>query len=118
MTDTARIVRLRTEEADAAIRAANHATFRETVTVSDAYHLVGTLDELVRRLPQLFGFLGRAAGRAPGQHYDDRGLDAASTLRAASFALAAATGHVDLVAVQLATAQNHLGHIGLVLPED
>ncbi|GAA4834307.1 hypothetical protein GCM10023201_23230 [Actinomycetospora corticicola] len=118
MTDNARLLRLRAEEASAALRAANHATFRETVTVPDVYDLVGDLDDLVRRLPQLFGFLGRSVERAPGRYFDDRGNNPAATLQAAAHALAEATGYVDLVAVQLATTQVHLGHIGLVIAED
>ena len=60
MTGSARLLHLWTEEAAAALTAANHATFRETVTIPDAYGVVGNIDDLVRRLPQLLGFLSRA----------------------------------------------------------
>lgn len=118
MTGSARILRLRTEEAATALTSANHATFREPVTITDAYDLVGTLDELVRRLPQLFGFLSRAVERAQGPHYDDRGLDPVDAIRGAAHALDAATAGLELTVAQLATAHNHLGHIGRVHPED
>lgn len=114
---TARLLRLHLDEAATALAAANHATFRETVTVTDAYDLVGTLDQLARRLPQLVGYLGRSIDRA-NRIYDDRGRDPSDAVRDAVTALVATTGAVDLVVVHLATAHNALGHLGLDLSED
>ncbi|WP_433784654.1 hypothetical protein ACQPX6_00310 [Actinomycetospora sp. CA-101289] len=113
MTGNARILRLRIEEAATALGAANHATFGETVTATDAYGLVGSLDELVHRLPQLFGFIGRSVSQGPGWYFDDRGRDPASTRSEATGALALATAGIDVVTIQLTAAHNALGHLGL-----
>ena len=116
--NNARLLRLHLNEASAALGAANHATFRETPTVPDTYDLVGSLDQLTRRLPQLLGFLGRSIHRASGRLCDDRGRDPSEAVGQAVGALDAAVGAVDLVVIQLATAQNALGHLGFDLSED
>ncbi len=36
------------------LRSANHATVRGAVTATEAYDVVGNLDDLARRLPQLW----------------------------------------------------------------
>lgn len=116
--NNARLLRLHVDDASTALRNANHATFRETVTVTDAYDVVGSAAELVHRFPQLLGYLARSIGRTPGRYYDDRGRDPADAIRDAVTALDAATGGIDLVAVHLTTAHNALGHLGLDHSED
>lgn len=118
MTSNARILRLRLDEAATALHSANHATFGATIAVTEAYDLVGTLDQLVHRLPQLLGYLGRSVSHSPGWYFDDRGRDPSATRTEATRALDAATGGIDLVTVQLTAAHNALSHIGRHLPED
>lgn len=118
MTSTARILRLRLDEAATALGSANHATFGATIAVTEAHDLVGTLDQLVHRLPQLLGYLGRSVSHSPGWYFDDRGRDPSATRTEAARALDAATGGIDLVALQLTAAHNALGHLGLYVSED
>ena len=72
----------------------------------------------MHRLPQLFGFIERSVSQGPGWYFDDRGRDPASTRTEAASALNAATGGIDLVAVQLTTAHSALRHLGLYVSED
>jgi hypothetical protein len=118
MTSNARILHLRLDEAATALHSANHATFGATIAVTEAYDLVGTLDQLVHRLPQLLGYLGRSVSQSPGWYFDDRGRDPSATRTDAAHALDAATGGIDLVTVQLTAAHNALSHLGRHLPED
>jgi hypothetical protein len=101
------------------LRAANHATVRGSITATEAYDVVGNLDDLAHRLPQLLDFLVRSLRRADAaEYFDDRGTDPGR-------ALALAHGHFDdarLGAAELAEhlihVHNELGHLGLLTPED
>lgn len=119
MNGNARILRLRTDEAAAAITSANHATFRETIYLPDAYDIVGNLDLFMGRLPQLIGFVQRSVHRAlPHLHYDDRGRDPSEALADASDALLGLLGAIEGAHVHSRHAHSALGHLGLITPED
>lgn len=106
------------DAASESIRAANHAA-HGPVTGPDAYDAVGSLAELIRRLPQLLDHLARGLRRAdPAELYDDRGQDPATAIRDAHGDLTDARGLVDDLARQLDLAHNHLGHLGRHIPED
>jgi hypothetical protein len=106
------------ERASEAIRAANHASLGP-VTGPDAYAVVGSLAELVHRVPQLLDFLSRGLRRVdPAEHYDDRGADPAGALGQADGHLLGARALVDDLADHLDHAHNHLGHLGHHLPKD
>lgn len=106
------------EAAAESVRAANHAA-HEPLTGPGAHDVVGSLAELVRRLPQLLGYLARGLRRAdPAEHFDDRGQDPATALCHAHSHLADARGLVDDLARQLDQAHNHLGHLGRHISED
>lgn len=97
MTDLARHL----DGASTSVALANHATHGAPLTVTDAYDVVGALDELLRRLPQLVGFLVRSTERAdPAEYFDDRGAD------------------LDAAGAHATTAHNHLGRLGRLVSED
>ncbi len=63
------------------LRAANHATVRGAITATEAYDVVGNLDDLARRLPQLLDFLIRSLRRADAaEYFDDRGTPSEQAL--------------------------------------
>jgi hypothetical protein len=63
MNDAPRSLAGCVNEASESIRAANH-TARGPVTGPDAYAVVGSLAELVHRLPQLLVYLARGLSRS------------------------------------------------------
>lgn len=106
-------------DAAEAISTANHAIVAGVIELTDAYDVVGHLDDLVHRLPQLVGYLARTAERAhAADYFDDRGTDPATTADDAAQALRAALGGLDATAGHLVTAHNALGHLGRHTPED
>lgn len=108
-----------TRDAADAISGANHATVREPVALTDAYDVVGHLDDLVHRLPQLVEYLARTAERAHAEDYfDDRGTDAAATADQAAHALRAVLDDLQPAGTHLVAAHNHLGHLGRYVPEE
>jgi hypothetical protein len=118
MNDAPRSLAGCVDEASEAIRAANHAA-RGPVTGPDAYAVVGSLTELVQRLPQLVDHLVRGLRRAdPAEHYDDRGRDPADALQLAHGALLLAGDRLTDLALELDAAHNHLGHLGRHTKED
>lgn len=107
------------DTASESVRAANHATMRAPLDISEAYAVVGGLAELVGRLPQLIDYLARSLRRAdPAQHYDDRGRDPADALHAAHIHLDAARSSAVTAREQLDDTHNQLGHLGRRLPEE
>ncbi|MDD7940922.1 hypothetical protein PHK61_21100 [Actinomycetospora lutea] len=115
MTDLARHL----AGASASVALANHATHGPPLTVTDAYDVVGALDELLRRLPQLVGFLVRSTQRAdPAEHFDDRGREPAGAIAEAGHALARVVADLDAAGAHATTAHNHLGHLGRHVTED
>lgn len=118
MNDAPRSLAGCVDEASESIRAANHAA-AGPVTGSDAYPIVGSLGELVHRLPQLVDYLARGLRRAdPTEHYDDRGHDPADALQLAHGALLLAGDRLSDLAHELDAAHNHLGHLGRRITED
>lgn len=112
-------LRIGTRDAAEAVSGANHATVREPVALTDAYDVVGHLDDLVHRLPQLVEYLARTAERAHAEDYfDDRGTDAAATADDAARALRAVLDGLRPAGAHLVTAHNHLGHLGRHVPEE
>lgn len=104
--------------ADAA-RSANHATVRAPITATEAYDVVGHLDDVARRLPQLVEFLTRSITRADAADYfDDRGGDTKLTLTVALTGLFEARHDLDQAAHHLDQTHNALGHLGRRTPED
>jgi hypothetical protein len=101
------------------LRAANHATVRGPITAIEAYDVVGNLDDLAHRLPQLLDFLVRSLRWADAvEYFDDR--DSPSEQ-----ALCLAHGHLDDarrgaadLAEHLIHVHNELGHLGRHTPED
>ncbi|MCD2186195.1 hypothetical protein [Actinomycetospora soli] len=101
------------------LRAANHATVRGAITPTEAYDVVGNLDDLVHRLPQLLDFLVRSLRQADGaEHFDDRGADPGQALGLAHGHLDDARHHAAELAAHLTQAHNQLGHLGRLHPED
>jgi hypothetical protein len=104
--------------ADAA-RSANHATVRAPITATEAYDVVGHLDDLARRLPQLVEFLTRSIARADAADYfDDRDSPSEQALCLAHGHLDDTRHHAAELAAHLTAAHNHLGHLGRRLSED
>lgn len=100
------------------VRQANHAS-RGPLTGPDAYAVVGSLAELVHRLPQLLDYLTRGLRRAdPTEHYDDRGHDPIGALFAVQDDLRDADAAARTLAGHLDNAHNHLGHLGRHVTED
>ena len=100
-------------------QAANHATVRGAITATDAYDVVGNLNELANRLPQLLDFLKRSLRRADsGDYFDDRGTDPSQALCLAHGHLDDVRHHIAEMAAHLTQAHNHLGHLGRTDPED
>lgn len=99
---------------------ANHATHGAPLAVTDAYDVVGALDELLRRLPQLVGFLVRSTERAdPADYFDDRGHHhPTAAITDAGHALALVVADLDAAGAHATTAHNHLGHLGRHVTED
>lgn len=107
------------ERAAEAVHSANHASVRGALDGPEAYAVVGNLAELVRRLPQVLGFLARSLRRADAAEYrDDRGADPAGALCHAHGHLVDARGLVDDLADHRDHAHHHLGHLGRRLSED
>ncbi|GAA4843835.1 hypothetical protein GCM10023201_38480 [Actinomycetospora corticicola] len=101
------------------LRAANHATVRGAITPTETYDVVGNLDDLAHRLPQLLDFLVRSLRRADGtEHFDDRGTDSGQALRLARGHLDDARHRAAELAAHLTHAHNELGHLGQLRPED
>jgi hypothetical protein len=107
------------DQAAEQLRAANHATIRSAITATEAYDVVGNLDDLARRLPQLLDFLTRSLRRADaGEYFDDRGTDPGQPLCLAHGHLHDARHHAVELAAHLTQAHIHLGHLGRLTPED
>jgi len=113
-------VRRHTGDAATALGLANHETFSGPLGLCDAYDVVGNLDELVYRLPQLVTYLARSVERARGEGLvDDRDRDPAEALYDVKHALTAVLGGLDAVGIHLAAVHNALGHLGRDhIPED
>ena len=63
------------------LRIANHETVRGSITATEAYDVVGNLDDLAHRLPQLLDYLTRSLRRADApEYFDDRGTDPGQAL--------------------------------------
>ncbi len=107
-------VRRHTDNAASSLGLANHETFSSSLGLCDAYDVVGNLDELVYRLPQLVTYLARSVEHAGGGEglVDDRGHDPAEALYDLKHALTAVLGGLDGVGIHLAAAHNALGHLG------
>ena len=115
MTDLAAAV----DRAADQLRSANHATVRASITATDAYDVVGSLDDLADRLPQLLDFLTRSLRRADVSEYlDDRGTDPGEALCLAHGHLDDVRHHAAEMAAHLTQAHNQLGHLGRLNPED
>ncbi|GLZ46616.1 hypothetical protein Acsp06_28010 [Actinomycetospora sp. NBRC 106375] len=115
MTDLARHL----DGASTSVALANHATHGAPLAVTDAYDVVGALDELLRRLPQLVGFLVRSTKRAdPTDYFDDLGRHPAGAIADAGHALALVVADLDAAGAHATTAHNHLGHLGRLTTED
>ncbi len=107
------------EQAAEQLRATNHATIRGSITATEAYGVVGNLDDLARRLPQLLDFLNGSLRRADAaEYFDDRGTDPDQPLCLAHGHLDDARHHAVELAAHLSQAHNHLGHLGRLDPED
>jgi hypothetical protein len=107
------------EHAADQLRTANHATVRAHIYPTEAYDVVGNLDDLARRLPQLLDFLTRSIRRADAADYiDDRGTDPETALCLAHGHLDDAGHHAAQLAAHLTQAHNQLGHLGRRHPED
>ena len=116
---SAETVRRRLDDASEAVRAANHVRLDETTTAGHAYDVVGTLDELVHRIPQVVEHLAGALRRTDAAGYrDDRGHEPIRALFAVQDELRDARAALDVAGRHLATAHNHLGHLGRVMTED
>jgi hypothetical protein len=101
------------------LRAANHATVRGAITATEAYDVVGNLDDLARRLPQVLDFLTRSLRRAAAaEYFDDRGSDPGQALGLAHGHLEDARHHAAELAADLTATHNQLGHLGRLNPED
>ena len=101
------------------LRNANHATVRGAITATAAYDVVGNLDDLARRLPQLVDYLTRSLRRADAaEYFDDRGTPSEQALCLAHGHLDDARHHVAELAAHLAQAHNQLAHLGRLDPED
>ena len=101
------------------LRAANHATVRAPITATEAYDVVGSLEDLARRLPQVLDFLVRSLRRAdPGDYLDDRRQDPDQALGLAHGHLDDARHHAAELAAHLTATHNQLGHLGRLTPED
>ncbi len=102
------------------LRMANHATVSRSISATEAYDVVGNLDDLARRLPQLLDFLTRSLRRADAAGYfDDRGTPSEQALCLAHGHLEDTRHHATELAAHLTQAHNHLGHLGhLDLAED
>jgi hypothetical protein len=112
-------VALDIEQAADALRAANHSAMRGPLDGPKTYSAVGSLAELVGRLPQVLDFLVRSLRRAdPAEHYDDRHRDPAHALDLAGADLVDARHQADALLDHLNSAHNHLGHLGRRLSED
>lgn len=106
------------DHASEAVRAANHFA-HGPVSGPDASTVVGSLVELVHRLPQLLDHLARGLqGADLAEHFHDQGTDPATALCHAHGALVDARGLVDDVAGLLEHAHNYLGHLGQLTSED
>ncbi|MFC5142359.1 hypothetical protein ACFPK1_29315 [Actinomycetospora rhizophila] len=115
MTDLARHL----TGASTSVALAIHATHGAPLALTDAYDVVGALDELLHRLPQLVGFLVRSSERAdPADHFDDRGADPAGAITDAGHALALVVADLDAAGTHATAAHNHLGHLGRHVTED
>ena len=115
MTDLARHL----DGASTSVALANHATHGTPLAVTDTYDVVGALDELLHRLPQLVGFLVRSTeGADPAGYFDDRGADPAGAITEAGHALALVVADLDAAGTHATTAHNHLGHLGRHATED
>jgi hypothetical protein len=105
--------------ASTSVALANHATHAAPLALTDAYDVVGSLDELLRRLPQLVWFLVCSTERAnPADYFDDRGHAPAGAIADAGHALALVVADLDAVSAHATIAHNHLGHLGRHIPED
>lgn len=101
------------------LRAANHATVRGAITATEAYDVVGNLDDLAHRLPQLLDFLTRSLRRAdPAEYFDDRAIPSEQALCLAHGHLEEVRHHAAELAAHLAETHNQLGHLGQLHPED
>ena len=101
------------------LRAANHATVRGSITATEAYDVVGNLDDLAHRLPQLLDYLTRSLRRADAvEYFDDRGTPSEQALCLAHGHLDDTRHHAAEMAAHLTAAHNELGHLGRRNPED
>lgn len=106
-------VRDHTQDASNSLRLANHDSLAGHLELSDVYDVVGNLDELVHRLPQLVTYLARSVEHAHDEGLvDDRGGDPADALHDLKHALTAVLSGLVAVGIHLAAAHNALGHLG------
>ena len=107
------------EQAGGQLRSANHATVRGAISATEAFDVVGNLDDLARRLPQLLDYLTRSLRRAePAEYFDDRGTPSEQALCLAHGHLEDARHHAAELTAHLTQTHNQLGHLGRLNPED
>ncbi|MQA14169.1 MAG: hypothetical protein GEV09_08345 [Pseudonocardiaceae bacterium] len=104
------IIRVRQAADD--IRLANHATYGNRCEVIDLYELLGSLTELLQRLPQLIAYLRDVLDDADSQFYEhDRGDSSDDTLNLADFCLIDALSSLALAHGALSQAWTEIGHL-------
>ena len=87
--------------------------------IDEAYDVVGNLDDLAHRLPQLLDFLTRSLRRADAaEYFDDRDSPPEQALCLAHGHLDDTRHHAAELAAHLTAAHNELGHLGRHTPED
>lgn len=95
------------------IRLANHATHGNRCEVIDLYELLGSLTELIQRIPQLIEHLRDVIGDADAALYkhDHPGQSSEEELNLADFCLIDALGSLALVRGALSQVWTDLGHL-------
>ena len=91
------------------LRAANHAIVRGSITATEAYEVVGSLDDLAGRLPQVLDFLVRSLRRDGGDYFHARDRSPEQAIDRAHSHLDDARHHAADLAADLTTAHNQLG---------